>query len=413
MSKEVKIPLDIPDVEILDMEINGDGDYLITVKSTINGTKCRKCGRHITKFHGSDYPITLQHLPILGKKVYIVISPARYKCPYCSDDTTTTQRLPWYTPKSPYTKAYENHVLLQLINSTVEDVSIKEGIGYKSVVGIIKRNIAVKVNWEKLKTIGVLGLDEISLAKRHKNFVTIVTARIDGKVVLLAVLKDRTKKTVMEFLKQIPKHLQDSIDSVCCDMYDGFINAVREVLGKKVKIVIDRFHVAQNYRKSLDKLRKKELKRIKEQISENDYKQLKGAMWALRKSKDKLKREEKRTLALLFTYSPSLELAYGFCNKLTAIFDKSFTKKKAIKKIKNWKKCVQKSGLTCFNSFLSTLDNWMDEITNYFEARFNSGFVEGLNNKIKVIKRRCYGILNIEHLFQRIHLDLEGYSVFT
>ncbi|MHA2219756.1 MAG: transposase, partial [Candidatus Hodarchaeales archaeon] len=57
--------------------------------------------------------------------------------------------------------------------------------------------------------------------------------------------------------------------------------------------------------------------------------------------------------------------------------------------------------------------NRMDEITNYFEARFNSGFVEGLNNKIKVIKRRCYGIFNIEHLFQRIHLDLEGYSVFT
>ena len=52
----------------------------------------------------------------------------------------------------------------------------------------------------------------------------------------------------------------------------------------------------------------------------------------------------------------------------------------------------------------------MDEITNYFLDRQTSGFVEGLNNKIKVIKRRCYGILNVKHLFQRIYLDLSGYA---
>ena len=55
----------------------------------------------------------------------------------------------------------------------------------------------------------------------------------------------------------------------------------------------------------------------------------------------------------------------------------------------------------------------MDEITNYFLARETSGFVEGLNNKIKVVKRRCYGIFNIGHLFQRLFLDLEGYHLFA
>ena len=54
----------------------------------------------------------------------------------------------------------------------------------------------------------------------------------------------------------------------------------------------------------------------------------------------------------------------------------------------------------------------MEEISNYFVKRETSGFVEGLNNKIKVIKRRCYGILNEEHLFQRISLDLGGYNTF-
>jgi len=288
-----------------------------------------------------------------------------------------------------------------------------ENIGYESIMGVIKRNIAVKVDWRRFKTLDVLGLDEISLTKGHKNYVVIATARINGKVILLGVLKNRKKKTVVKFLKQIPKHLQYTIDSVCCDMYEGYINAINAVFEMPPKIVIDRFHVVQNYRKGADNLRKKELRRLKKELSENDYKQLKGAMWAFRKDKDKLKQKELTVLDLLFTYSPLLKFAYDFCNELTAIFEKDIPKIQAIKEIKNWKKCVEKSGLTCFNRFIGTLYKWMDEITNYFEDRFNSGFVEGLNNKIKVIKRRCYGILNIGHLFQRIHLDLDGYSIFT
>jgi transposase len=78
-----------------------------------------------------------------------------------------------------------------------------------------------------------------------------------------------------------------------------------------------------------------------------------------------------------------------------------------------WKQLVQESELDCFDSFLSTLDKRLDEITNYFVARKNSGFVEGLNNKIKVIKRRCYGIFNVGHLFQRLFIDLAGYEQFA
>ncbi len=66
----------------------------------------------------------------------------------------------------------------------------------------------------------------------------------------------------------------------------------------------------------------------------------------------------------------------------------------------------------CFDKFLSTLEKFMDEILNYFIRRHNSGFVEGLNNKVKVIKRRCYGLLNHENLFRRLDLDMRSYSIF-
>jgi transposase len=80
--------------------------------------------------------------------------------------------------------------------------------------------------------------------------------------------------------------------------------------------------------------------------------------------------------------------------------------------ITSWIDRVDRSGLKCFDSFLITLDNLLDEITEYFLDRETSGFQEGFNNKIKVLKRRCYGITNISHLFQHIWLDLEGFKLF-
>jgi transposase len=125
-------------------------------------------------------------------------------------------------------------------------------------------------------------------------------------------------------------------------------------------------------------------------------------MWILRKDIEGLKVEDLEVLKWLFKCSPILELAYKLCNELTDIFEGDYSKSEAKRKINRWKKQVIKSRLSCFNSFLSTLDKWMDGITNYFINRQTSGFVEGFNNKIKVIKRRCYG-----------HLDLEGYSLFA
>jgi transposase len=74
---------------------------------------------------------------------------------------------------------------------------------------------------------------------------------------------------------------------------------------------------------------------------------------------------------------------------------------------------VQGSEVREFDSFLQVLETMWEEILNYFDNRENSGFVEGLNNKIKVLKRRCYGIFNLKHLYQRIYLDLNGYEAFA
>jgi transposase len=403
----------MPDVRVLNVEITSRGDCAITVESTLEGTRCRKCGREIRDLHGVDEWITLRHLPILGRRVSLRLRPKRYRCPFCEGGPTTTQELSWYEAKSPHTKAYEKYLLLQLVHATVEDVSIKEEIGYKALEGSVDRWISREVNWAELKGMTILGLDEIALKKGHRDFVVIVTARSAvGEVKVLAVLPDRKKETVKAFLASMPKQVKRAIRTVCTDLYEGFITAVKEVLGH-AQVVADRYHVAKLYRECADHLRKQELRRLKKDLPKEHYEEIKGAMWPFRKNPADLEADEQALLKRLFAYSPELEQAYTYREQLTAIFEEELSKEEAKHELKQWRRRVKASGLKCYESFFTTLDNWWEEITNYFLQRHNSGFVEGLNNKLKVLKRRCYGIFNLAHLFQRLFLDLEGYRMFA
>jgi transposase len=110
---------------------------------------------------------------------------------------------------------------------------------------------------------------------------------------------------------------------------------------------------------------------------------------------------------------PFRQLICPLCNALTEIFEKQIGKRQAKFQLTAWIERVRDSTLCCCNTFLTTLEKWMDEIAHYFHDRQTSGFVEGLKNKIKVIKRRCYGILHVKHLFQRIQLDLSGHALFA
>jgi transposase len=404
--------LEIPNIKIETVEKNKVGDFVITVISTADGTICHRCGREITKFYGYGRETELRHLPILGHKTYIRIRPKRYECPYCDDKPATTQKLTWYDRKSPHTRAYEEHVLLGLVTSTVSDVHMKEDLGYEAVMGIMERRIESEVNWECMNSLDIIGMDEIALKKGHNSFVTIITSYSCGRVEILGVIGGREKQTVRDFLSEIPKRLRTLVRVVCCDMYEGYINAAKEVFGNKVIIVADRFHAAKLYRKDFESLRKHEMKRLKKKLPEKEYKKLKGAMWALRKKDSELRSDEREVLRRVFRHSPLLKTAYELCDDLTYIFNRRISKKKAGKEIGIWAELVRLNGLNCFKNFLATLEKRTEEITNYFIERQTSGFAEGFNNKIKVIKRRCYGIFNLNHLFQRIFIDMEGYSLF-
>ena len=412
MDNLIQVPLNLPDVRILSTQRTEQGHWLIRVESSLEGAQCRRCGREIRDLHGVDAVVRLRHLPLFGVPVFVEIRPKRYCCPYCLSNPTTTQRCEWYEPRSPNTKAYEQWALRMLINSTVADAARKLRVSEETIEGLLDRWIECAVDWGAWERLGVIGLDEIALKRGHRDFVALVTVPLEGGGVdIVAVLADRKKQTVAAFLRAIPETLRRTIERACTDMYEGFVNAIKEEI-PWAEIVIDRFHVARAYRDGADTVRKKELKRLKRALPKAESTEITGAMWPFRKQPGALKPEERDLLERVFRYSPKIEAAYHLREDLTELFEHDYTKAGAKRAIRAWGKRVRQSGLAEFESVLGTINRWLDEITNYFMGRQTSGFVEGFNNRVKVLKRRCYGIFNVGNLFQRLTLDLHGYQRF-
>lgn len=215
----------------------------------------------------------------------------------------------------------------------------------------------------------------------------------------------------------IPKRLHSTIHTFCSDMWDGYLGAITDFLAAhphiQARTVIDRFHVAKNYRDDFDTLRKKELRRLRKELSDEEYKEVAHGMhWVLRHNHANLNDDDKVRLRRLFQYAPVLHQAYTLREELTAIFNMNLESDQGRHRLQKWAVKVEQSTLTCFNKFLKTLHNHLDEIANYFHKRASSGFVEGLNNKLKTITRRSYGLKRVDSLFRRLWLDINGYRHF-
>ena len=198
------ILLGLSGIAIEKAELTADNRFVVYVKSVEDGCRCHRCGKPVGHYHGLGPETQLRHLPIFGCKTYIVIRPKRYQCQACDGKPTTTQTLDWHSPKSHFTKAFEQDMLLSLVNSTIQDVSLKHDVGQGAIEGMLDRHVQPEVDWDTVKSLDIVGVDEISLKKGHRDFVAIVSAHIAGKLAVLGILPDRTKATVKNFFSAFP-----------------------------------------------------------------------------------------------------------------------------------------------------------------------------------------------------------------
>jgi hypothetical protein len=140
--------LNISNVKITGTDFNHAKGIVIHIESTEIKTCCHQCNKKTEKTDGKEKPRLIRHFPLFSNKTYLCISPWRCRC---TCGAITIETFSWHTPQASCTSIYEDHLLLQMINSTLSDVCLKEQIGYDTLKGILSRKIETTPNWKDKK----------------------------------------------------------------------------------------------------------------------------------------------------------------------------------------------------------------------------------------------------------------------
>ncbi|WP_044748614.1 ISL3 family transposase, partial [Bacillus alveayuensis] len=236
-----------------------------------------------------------------------------------------------------------------------------------------------------------IAIDEFKGDAGGEKYQTIIVDVENREV--LDVLPDRRVKTIETYLKQCDK---GNVQIVVMDLSKSFKKAVQRQLGNPL-IIADRFHFMRQAYGAFDQVRREvQHKLYKEQRIR--MKRNKELLW---KSPFKLNPKEKERVEELLALDSDLREAYELKNKLD-VWLKTSTMENAKTGIEALMTRVEESGNEAFRKVVQTLKRWKQEILQSFMYPFNNGYIEGVNNTTKVIKRMSYGIKSFERLRKKI-----------
>ncbi len=346
-----------------------------------------------------DYPNqrTVHDTPIGGRPAALVFDSRRFKCAHCGQ--IFTEVIGDVVGSCSYTYRLMAEIIDAKRKQAVATLAASYQLGYKLVESIILKAGAEKIESRKKEPIKVkhLGIDEISLHKGQGKYVLVLTDL--KRRIVLDILSDRRKKSLTTWLENPPAGIDlSTLETAAIDLWSQYREAVKNVY-PIVQIVADRFHVVQNLNETIHNIRRDAQAKT---ASEQEQKALKGLRYLLLKNEKKLTEAETERLKKLKETHPDLYQLCQLRQELHDWYETNTTPQKAIIVLDKWIEKAKSLELAPLNKFCNTLTNWKSEIVNFFTNRITSGFVEGMNSKIKLLKRIAFGIPNFKHFRLRI-----------
>lgn len=397
---DLSLLVGISELRVTHYEITEDANVVFHSKPRRDWARCSRCNTPSHAVHDSVNH-TVRDAPVLGNRCYLAFPIRRFECEMCH--RPFTERLGCINSVGPTvrmqnsrrTARYEEYVYQRCRESSIASVKRSEGLSYNVVKRIYYETIKGKLVSRRTERLRVLGIDEISQRKGHKDKLGVLYNIEAGHV--WDVLPNRLKATVEQYLDDLPDRITRSIEAVTIDMWKPYQLAVQRKL-PNATIVVDPFHVIQELNDCVTACRR-ELQRLA--TDKEKYKHLKGIRWVLVKNEEDLDEDGQARLAEVYQLWPELGRCHRLKEDFRAIY-KSRTRTSAAKKLAKWEKKAKALDLKRMDKFLTTLDNWREWILNFFDERMSNGRAEGLNNKIKLIKRRGFGYRNHGHFRARI-----------
>jgi transposase len=351
---------------------------------------CPWCGEMTGKVHSRRTQMK-RDMRLWQKPVYLELRKRRFRCHGCG--RVFSEPDPVCGMRKRTSGRFRSYLGREAIDHTVRQVARKEGVGETLVRGCVTEEARRLLGAEEShETPRVLGLDEFAIRKGQVYDTAIVD--LERKAVI-GVVSGHRQQEVADFFTALSN--ADRARVVVMDMHEPFRQAVALCL-PRAKVVADKFHVLSHVHRALDQVR------TSIEPRQGKRGELYRARYLLLRARERLTRTERTRLMTLLGRYPQLHRAWLLKEWFRAWY-RGGSRAAAEAALTQWEASVRNQGPAPFRALFPMLRLWREEILNYFDNPYTNGFLEGKNNRIKVIKRNAYGYRNSQNFRLRIMLS--------
>jgi len=375
---------------------NHEKNVEIHIELPVKEHSCPCCETKTTKIH--DYytqPIT--DIPIQFKPTKIIYKKRRYECPNCHksffEDNSIVNK---YARKTTRLAGYIVNELRNL--DSISNIAKKTNVDTAYISRLLPYLAVTNTHLPR-----VLCIDEFKGNSGHYKY---QVALIDGETHdVVDILECRHKHALCEYFKKFPKEQLDNVKYFVTDLWETYKD-ISFTYFRKAKIIADHFHWARYACDFVNNIRIE----VQKNLPTKERKYFKHSRKLLLSRACNIKKDElKDELSyILINYSEKLRIAYREKEEILDILHSTENSDAKIKKLGEWIKRNLESDIPQLKECAKTYQHWYTEIKNSLEVPYSNGATEGFNNKIKVLKRVCFGIRNFTNFKARIMLLNRG-----
>jgi transposase len=336
----------------------------------------------------------VRDLSAADQRIFLDVEVRRVRCRSCR--AVKRERLDFLADNAHYTKRFAYYVGRRCRSATLTEVAEELHLDWDSVKELDKQYLRAQLTKAGTPGPKAIGIDEISIRKRH-TYRIVVSDLIRGRAIWFGGA-DRSEASMAQFYEWLGPRKTQGIRLAVMDMWKPF-RAATHAHAPQAAILFDKFHVLRHLSDALDAVRKAEYARL----SGRDRRYIKGQKYTLLSHRENLSLDGRQALKTLLAANKRLNTAYVLKESFGQLWGYK-SEAWARRFFDNWRASLRWQRLKSFEKFAQMIERHWDGIAAYCqpENKVSLGFVEGLNNKIRVIQRRAYGLRDEEYLRLKI-----------
>lgn len=359
---------------------------------------CSGCGRWVRPIH-DVCDRRVRDLPIFGTPVELIVPRVRVLCPICGP---RVEQLAWLPSFARVTARLASSVARLCKATSIRHVARFFGLHWETVKNIDCQALEQALGPVDLSSVDILGMDEFAIQKGHR-YATVIVDMTCKRV--LWVGRGRGREDVRPFFDLLGKDGCGRIKAAVMDMNAGFAEEVRAQC-PQAEIVYDLFHVVAKYgREVIDRVRVDQANALRQDKAQRHI--IKSARWLLLRNRQTLQAQGRIALRELLQANRPLSVVYLLRDELKALWAYRYTVY-AQRLWKQWYHRAVRSRIEPLVRFARRLKPYAPGILAHCRYPLGTNLIEGINNKIKVIKRIAYGFRDDHYFFLKIRAAFPG-----